>query len=180
MSFNCVLKIFTQTNDIHLSDGALARSSSEKSSSIRFDIRCLCWILLKLLSFSLFRASILSLCLSSRSSTNKPTCRRRRIASSECWAPSQPPTSFRKSSASPSRYMWPHSDCLLLFFWVKGHLSGYVPLLYPWFTDYCVMMCIIQYENKCSDWLYENMNVSYLNTNLCRFYCQFYSLCKIN
>ncbi len=40
------------------------------------------------------------------SSTNKQTCRRRRTASSECWAPSLPLTSSRKSSTSPSRYTW--------------------------------------------------------------------------
>ena len=42
------------------------------------------------------------------SSTNWQTCRRRGTASSECWEPSLPPTSSRKSSPSPSRYTHVH------------------------------------------------------------------------
>lgn len=59
------------------------------------------------------------------SSTNRQTCRRRRIESSECWAPSRPPTSSRRSSPSPSRYVcmsqvWVEDELL----WLQPRLTG--------------------------------------------------------
>lgn len=65
-----------------------------------FSVSCLC-LFVSLLSFSC---------------TNKQTCRRRRTASSESWAPSPPPTSSRKSSTSPSRYTFTARGLMLMLF----------------------------------------------------------------